>query len=74
MRQPTATLAFDRVEGFIGREDPGLCERHPQVREELARQGIDLARPVVAWSDAERRVYCYRNRKEGDPGLSNSER
>jgi hypothetical protein len=67
MRQTAATLSFGQVDTLVGKNNAGPSERHPKVREELAKQGIDLALPIVAWSDGARQLYHYRNRKEGDP-------
>jgi hypothetical protein len=62
-----AVLAFGEVDSLVGRESAGPSHTHPRVRERLARQGIDLGRAVIAWSDDARQVHCYRNIKEGDP-------
>ncbi len=67
MRHKSATIPFAQVDRLAGKKDAGPSEGHPKVREELARQGIDLERPVVTWPDDERQAWCYRNLKEGDP-------
>jgi hypothetical protein len=66
-QQTTATLPIAEVDGLVGKENANRSPAHPRVREDLARQGIDLALPIIVWPDADRGVYCYRNRKEGDP-------
>jgi hypothetical protein len=62
-----ATLGFRDVATLVGKDGEDPSPSHPRVREALARQGIDLTRAIIAWTDYERHIYCYRNRKEGDP-------
>lgn len=63
------TLTFTQVETLVGNLGDGPSEGHPRIREQLARQGIDLTLPVLAWPDKNRQVHYYRNRKAGDPEM-----
>lgn len=70
MGKRSVAIPFSQVDQLTGSKDAGPCQGHPKVREELARQGLDLALPVIAWPDEEQQSWCYRNFRRGDPSLA----